>query len=289
MTIINVGTLNTKGSCAPLAVRELIDKHNIAVMGLQEVDVNAERSGSRNIAHEIAGRHTHYAYAPTMRYGHLRAATSPSDTSYKAPAKNTKGDAHYGVALVSAHPFMRREKIFLGPDVQNYWSIPDRYAQREHEPRSAVFGTIESNGAEIWSMSSHLAYTSDRNQSSAVRKAQLAKLTAYIATRIPPQAPFIGFIDANATPENPDMRNLLSHFQKAGNDFTHPVGDGKTPKHQIDYIFYRNLDLLQVETLRCPHWDHVVQIASFKVPTRSAWLPGMSTGFQPVEGLRAGD
>jgi|GEM_PF-4280495 len=262
MTTFNVATLNIAGSRNPDAVRQLRYKHNISVMGLQEVDRNAKRSEYRDVAREIAAHDAKWAYSSSMRFGHLKRASETPD--YKAPATGTDDDAHYGVALISTLPF-KHERIHLGPD-GDYWSVTDRKAQREIEPRSAIAATVAVGNKNVYFVLAHTAYTEDRSQSSPVRVAQLKTLEDYIESYIPPWAPLIAMGDFNATPENPDMEYFTRNF-KTASVLTYPVHEDKMPDRQIDYIFYRNLEAAgDLYTYLDPSVaDHALLVASFKL------------------------
>lgn len=240
MKIINVATCNMARSRNPEAIKALRREHDIAVLGLQEVDINAARSGWKHVAQEVAGRENFWSYSESMRFGRLNLPQNSGDISYKTQATNTDKDALLGVAIVSSFP-LKPEKVHLGPSVDDYWNYTDRTKQREHEPRSAAVANIEIDGSSLWVISTHLAYTKERAQSSLVRSEQIQKLNSFVDAHIPPEAPLLLLGDFNATPDNPDMRPLMQRFDSLPGILTYPVNLDESPDRQIDYIFYRNL------------------------------------------------
>jgi endonuclease/exonuclease/phosphatase family metal-dependent hydrolase len=192
-----------------------IEAEHPDVVGLQEVDVNwAARSDYVDEASWLARR-------LRMRVFFAPIYTLPPDRA-GAP------DRRFGVAILSRFPILRAENHEI---TRLSTQVPDPVPAPAPGFPEVL---IKARGARIWVYDTHLDYRSDP----AVRRAQVADMTAVMARR---QGPKLLLGDLNAEPDASELAPLWTRLSDAltvAGRRTTPTWPADAPVKRIDYITF---------------------------------------------------
>src|SRR5690554_689659 len=182
------------------AIAKVILDSEADIVGLQEVDVYTERSGSdlhqaKDLA-ELTGMYFYFSKAIPYQGG------------------------AYGTAILSKYPLS---------DTLTY-HLP---AEEGTEPRTLSVATVElGNGQEIKFANTHLDYTSASNALS-----QAKTITDIFAEE---QLPIILTGDFNATPDSETINHLDGHFTRTCRQVCAPTIPVNNPTRAIDFIMFKS-------------------------------------------------
>ena len=233
--------LGTDGKLSPARIAAVIDSCRPDIVALQELDVRRLRSGGVDQAHEIARelgmRHVHFH--PALRvmeeeYGDAILTTRPS--------RVIKADALPGLATL----------------------IP-------HEPRGAIWISVEVDGGEVQIINTHLGL-------------RRAERQAQVETLLGPEwlghkncrEPVILIGDFNSVPRSLPYQKLAGRLRDArtgisrGRQATFP---SRFPVLCLDHVFVGGpLRLVRAETIRTPlariASDHLPLLVEFFLPAQ---------------------
>ena len=227
---IHIVTINIKASNNPLATLDFMRRYKTeaattpVVFCLQELDINAQRSGSVDVPKILADGDA-YIFAPTISF-EARNATIPE----------------YGIASFVSNARIKSHKVVqLGPAEKIFW---EKYSSSasfcwEREPRAAILLEVGIGQNSFWVINTHLAHKSDRSTHSEYRLAQIGVLHRAIKSTIPPKAPITIAGDFNATPDNPDLWYFQNEYTMAF--VNKPTKITKAGLVQVDHCFFRNV------------------------------------------------
>ena len=143
---LRIGSFNIKNGCdvghVMSVLAEDIKRHELDVVGLQEVDVMSDRSGNIDTLKELAESSGY----PFYRFIHTI---------------NIKGGM-YGTAIMSRYPIVNAENIKL-PTAE------------KHEARALGHAEIDFNGVRIDFLNTHLSY-----EKNSLRKEQFRFINDYV-------------------------------------------------------------------------------------------------------------
>lgn len=206
---------------------------------LQEVDRNRDRSGNRDITHEIAralNMHSFFASALVEEGG------------------------EYGNAVLSHLPFLAMETVSLGPGLDH---------TAELENRSAAHVTVKFKDHDLSVLSTHLAFSF--GAPSPHRINQLERLMQIIHAN--PSRPAIMGGDFNVEPDSPDLAPLSGWMMNAtpGIGPTCSLEDGHRLAYEIDRIYTYGLTALKADKLSFPQLsDHCIILADLELDAISS-------------------
>ncbi|MGS2741875.1 endonuclease/exonuclease/phosphatase family protein [Sinomicrobium sp. M5D2P17] len=190
------------------AIAEVIKKSNADIVGLQEVDVYTERSGTAlHMARELA-------------------ELSGMDYFYFSKAIDYKGGA-YGTAILSKYPLSDTLTI----------SLPSAAGT---EPRVLSVATVTfDNNRKFCFANTHLDYTDADNNMD-----QAEHLALYFEE---PALPVILTGDFNVAPESKTITYLDQHFVRSCINACSYTSPANNPRRTIDYIMYKGENDFTVE------------------------------------------
>ncbi|HEY0528992.1 MAG TPA: endonuclease/exonuclease/phosphatase family protein [Gemmatimonadaceae bacterium] len=210
---LTVATYNIRSGNGNLArTAETIRAFNADIVALQEVDAHwSDRSGYADQPAELAAM-----LGMTVRFAPIYTF---------ATADSSKPPRQFGVALLSRYPILsfHNDTISrLSTQVQNPVA----------EPMPGLLeATIEVRGHSVRIFNTHLDYRSDPR----VRERQVQEMLYCVGDA---STPTIVFGDLNATPDAPELRQLMERLHDAwpeakGAGWTYPA---ESPVKRIDYV-----------------------------------------------------
>ncbi|MWV42643.1 endonuclease [Paenibacillus sp. HJL G12] len=184
-------------------IANVIRESGAEIVGLQEVDrFYGIRSDHKDQAAELAGMlGYHYIYGANLDL---------------PPDEGRADNRQYGNAILSKHPFIRYENIFL--------------SSSEDEQRGVLHAVVNMRGIQVNVYNAHLGLDV------ASRTVQAQELNDLASTI---HGPKILMGDFNTEPDSSELQMLLdsglfvNSFQGIENAFTFPADD---PSEKIDYI-----------------------------------------------------
>ena len=190
------------------AIAKVINDSEADLVGLQEIDVHTERSGTdlhqaKELA-ELTGMHFYFS----------------KSIDYQGGA--------YGTAILSKYP--------LTDTLTHH--LP---AEEGTEPRTLSVATVElENGAKIKIANTHLDYTRASNALS-----QAKAITEYFADEA---LPVILVGDFNATPDSETINHLDGHFTRTCRQVCAPTVPVVNPTRAIDFIMFKSPESFTVQS-----------------------------------------
>jgi len=240
--------INAWGDKSPRAIADFIKNEQIDICGLNEVDINSERSLGYNQPEyvkekleEMTGESYYYCFAAGLEGYH-----PPFDAQY-AP---TQGRALYGNAIVSKYP------------IENYRTVKVAFKEKPvdaggYEHRVFLIAEINVEDTRITVICTHFGTTKEeRMLAIEMLKTELRNI----------QTPIIFMGDLNAGWKSEEVslvRELLKETNSGGDLFTF---DTKNPRWQIDYIFTN--EEFETEDVRMPDnrfSDHFPLVAKLRL------------------------
>ena len=169
--------------------------------------------------------------------------------SYFGCAIKIKDDCSYGNAVFSKTPMVKCEKIMI-PDVTE--RVGTRY-----ETRCIIKSEYEFDGRKLTVLNSHFGLGVGEDEKAVDTVIELLK-------EIDGPAVLMG--DFNMTPDNTQIKKLSelmtdSHESLGKAEKTYP---SNTPETRIDYIFVRDVKLLNVDTVKKIVSDHYAVTAEIE-------------------------
>lgn len=193
------------------AIAEVIKKSDADIVGLQEVDVYTERSGTEL---HMAGK---------------LAELSGMDYFYFSKAIDYKGGA-YGTAILSKYPLSDTLTINL-PSAEGT------------EPRVLSVATVTlDNGYKFHFANTHLDYTDAANNLD-----QAERVAQYFGES---DLPVILTGDFNVASESKTIAYLDQHFVRSCRNACPYTSPADSPRRTIDYIMYKGMNDFTVEQHR---------------------------------------
>lgn len=190
------------------AIAKVIIDSEADLVGLQEIDVHTERSGTdlhqaEKLA-ELTGMHFYFSKA----------------IDYQGGA--------YGTAILCKYP--------LSDTLTHH--LP---AEEGTEPRTLSVATAElENGVKIKFANTHLDYTRASNALS-----QAKAITEYFADE---ELPLILVGDFNATPDSETINHLDGHFSRTCRSVCAPTVPVTNPTRTIDFIMFKGPESFTVQS-----------------------------------------
>ncbi len=256
MSMLRVATYNINccrdyidawGDKTPRAVADFIQKEQIDICGLNEVDVNSERSLGYNQPEyikekleELTGNTYYYCFAAGLDGYH-----PPFDTDY-AP---TQGKAMYGNAIVSKYPIVSFRTVKVALKEQPV-------AAGGYEHRVFLIAEIERNGETITVICTHFGTTKEERMLATEMLEQEVKAI---------QTPIIFMGDLNAGWKSEEVIKVGKLLKETVSEGKFHTFDTKNPRWQIDYIF--TSDEFEAEDVRMPDnrfSDHFPLVADLR-------------------------
>jgi len=241
---IHIVTLNTKASNNPMEATAwknafaFTHAFSPVVFCMQELDINAQRSGQIDVPRKLAGQDP-YVFAPTICFA--------ADQTAPVKLNPTATDMwSYGIGTIVHNAEIRNRKIVaLGPSEETFWKMSEGKSDLcwECEPRAAILTEVGKGRDSFWVVNTHLAHKSDRSLHSDFRAAQIDILQKAIKETIPSSAPMIITGDFNATPDNPDLAPFHQNFVMA--PVNEPTKITKKGDVQVDHMFARSAFLAE--------------------------------------------
>ncbi len=228
MKLLRVATYNINccrdyidawGDKTPHAVADFIKNEKIEICGLNEVDINSERSLGynqpeyvKNKLEELTGETYYYCFAAGLDGYH-----PPFDTDY-AP---TQGKALYGNAIVSKYPILNFRTVKVAVKEQPV-------AAGGYEHRVFLIAEVKVDETIFTVICTHFGTTKEERM---LAVEMLEKELKAIKTPII----FMGDLNAGYVQEEVvRIGEMLKPTSTEGEYFTF---DTKNPRWQIDYIF----------------------------------------------------
>lgn len=230
------------GRISPRRIARVIAAHDPDLVALQELDLGRRRSRAEDQATIIAQQlDMHVVFCPTV----------------------TRGEEHYGHALLSRWPIEVVRRALLPSDPRGWWS----------EPRAALWARLIVGARRINVITTHLGL------GLAERRLQMAALTGpeWIGA-VPADEDVILCGDFNATPGSPPYRLASQRLRDAqlGLNGHAPVRtfSSTQPFARIDHIFVSAAFVPQ--RIRVPR-DRVTRVASDHLPLVADFAIGPAT------------
>ena len=227
-TVIRVVDWNIERGLQLPGIIRFLEKENADILTLQEVDLNARRTGNRNVAEEIARRlKLNYVYGP----------------EYQEMAEGVRGNRAYtGQATLSRWP-IRNSRVIRFTAQSGFWE-PRWYKpnlpvfQERIGNRIALFSEIDVAGRSVAVFNLHL----ESRGANRLRVAQLAETLAY-AGRYPAPLPVLiaGDLNLDVSGEQSAMAIRGAGFLDAVDTARVPttIRKGLHPGRSIDRILVR--------------------------------------------------
>ncbi len=260
---IHVVSINIKASNNPFAALSFMRDYKTqatsspVIFCLQELDINAKRSGSIDVPKTIANGND-YIFAPTISF-------SAKDAGPTRLCAGAIDQWDYGIASFVYGAKIKSHKIVsLGPDENVFWekSNPPTNLCWECEPRGALLLEVDTGKEPFWVVNTHLAHKSDRAVHSDYRLAQIEALDNAIQKTIPSGAAVAIVGDYNAIPNNPDLAVFHALYTMA--PISEPTKVTKAGPVQVDHCFFRNAALAgRPEVMPTTFSDHKAVACKF--------------------------
>lgn len=238
---INVGTYNIwhaqdysahlrgERKIAPENIAKHIYENDIAICGIEEVDVKNKRSDhidtTKVIVDELAemsGEKYYYAYASAI-----------NDYANRG--------SRYGNALISRYPILNTREVMVDMGM----GIKDGY-----EPRVILAADLDVQGRALTVIVTHFGLNESERELAAERLGMLLKET---------ENPVIFMGDLNTTPNSDIYCRIAELLCDCSEDNSLPLTfSSNEPKYKIDYIFRsRELKTSNIRTNAVEYSDHL--------------------------------
>ncbi|WP_230981479.1 endonuclease/exonuclease/phosphatase family protein [Echinicola salinicaeni] len=194
------------------AVAKVIKESNADIVGLQEVDVYTERSGSDLHMAEKLGELAGYDYYYFSK-----------GIDYK--------EGEYGTAILSKYPLSNEKTIKLPKEEGT-------------EQRTLSLVTVSlTEESKIYFGNTHMDFTSESNG-----LAQAKFITKYFDESTDNEIPAIVVGDFNAVPSSPAILHFDRYFERTCKSGCANTASTNNPRKIIDYIIYKNTKDFEVES-----------------------------------------
>ena len=235
--VLHAMDLRLRGRSNINGLAEAIAALDADVVALQEVDRDQSRSGSIDQIAVLAGiLGCHGAFAPAL-------LGSP-DVAWTALSARDTGGPAYGVGLLSRFPIpdFRPVRLPGGGDGQRRTNGTSMNPGWDHEPRVALWSTIDLGGAKVCVTTTHLSYLPWRSLRQLAVAARAAENGA---------GPAVLMGDFNLPPWG--VGAVASRWTAAGGEPTYP---GHDPRMQVDQVLVRSLEVASVRVADPAGSDH---------------------------------
>lgn len=256
MRLLRVATYNINccrdyidawGDKSPRAIADFIEKEQIEICGLNEVDINSERSLGYNQPEyvidkleELTGETYYSCFAAGLDGYH-----PPFDKEY-AP---TQGKAMYGNAIISKYPIVNYRTVKVALKEQPV-------AAGGYEHRVFLIAELKIGEEIITVICTHFGTTKEE------RMLAVEMLEKELQTI---QTPIIFMGDLNAGCSSEEVKRVSELLKATSSDGRYYTFDTKNPRWQIDYIF--TSEDMEVEDVRMPDnrfSDHFPLVADLR-------------------------
>ena len=256
MALLRVATYNIKccrdyidawGDKSPRAIADFIEKEQIEICGLNEVDINSERSLGYNQPEyvidkleELTGKTYYSCFAAGLDGYH-----PPFDKEY-AP---TQGKAMYGNAIISKYSIVNYRTVKVALKEQPV-------AAGGYEHRVFLIAEVKIGEEIITVICTHFGTTKEERM---LAVEMLEKELQTIHT------PIIFMGDLNAGCSSEEVKRVSELLKATSFDGRYYTFDTKNPRWQIDYIF--TSEDMEVEDVRMPDIrfsDHFPLVADLR-------------------------
>lgn len=171
---------------------------------------------------------------------------------YFAKAIDVEGTSPYGNAFVTRYPIKSAETV----------AVPDpifKYEIGKYESRCILKAVVDANGTDLLVLVCHMGLALGERKNAVKEICDIVDST---------DMPLILMGDFNALPDSEELKPLFERLNDTdalaaqSGKFTFP---SYKPNIKIDYIFYKNLKCISVETLEKVVSDHYPIVAEFEV------------------------
>lgn len=171
---------------------------------------------------------------------------------YFAKAIDVEGTSPYGNAFVTRYPIKSAETV----------AVPDpifKYEIGKYESRCILKAVVDANGTDLLVLVCHMGLALGERKNAVKEICKIVDST---------DMPLILMGDFNALPDSEELKPLFERLNDTdalaaqSGKFTFP---SYKPNIKIDYIFYKNLKCISVETLEKVVSDHYPIVAEFEV------------------------
>jgi endonuclease/exonuclease/phosphatase family metal-dependent hydrolase/8-oxo-dGTP pyrophosphatase MutT (NUDIX family) len=171
---------------------------------------------------------------------------------YFAEAIKVEGTSPYGNAFVTKFPIKSAETV----------AIPDpifKYEIGKYESRCVLKAVVDANGTDVMILVCHMGLALGERKNAVKTICNIIDKT---------DMPLILMGDFNALPDSSELKPLFERLNDTDSSaetkgkFTFP---SYKPNIKIDYIFYKNLKCVSVETIEKVVSDHYPIVAEFEV------------------------
>ena len=245
----------------PDNIVDFIVDNDIAICGLQEVEINSSRSlGWVKDEYYKDGSHQprYIAKKVSEKTGEdYYWAFSPSLDGYHAPAHPELGDAQYGNALITKYPIVDMRYVNVAVHTVDPTNPKTQIADG-YEQRSLLIATLDIDGTETTVIVTHFGLK-ESERTLAVQKLMLELEDI--------DTPVIFMGDLNCTLTSAQFQQIQTVLNPTSTNSTPPSMPSGT---RIDHIFVSGgIQFKDIKSLPLTHSDHYPVLVKIRMPKKA--------------------